>query len=167
MRFRNLFRGYRSNFTDAVKLSNHDEGRAAQDLGKSLDKEKLAAAVLLTSPGKPFVYQGEELGYWGDQSKGDEYVRAPIKWTKSGSVPSAALNGKVDNAMLSASISVEAQEQNDASLLNTYRAFATLRNSSKALALQVEWHFNGSYGGPNGPQELYAIECGGTINLSR
>ena len=132
--FRNLFRGYRSNFTDAVKLSNHDEGRAAQDLGKSLDKEKLAAAVLLTSPGKPFVYQGEELGYWGDQSKGDEYVRAPIKWTKSGSVPSAALNGKVDNAMLSASISVEAQEQNNASLLNTYRTFATLRNNYKALA---------------------------------
>lgn len=40
-------------------------------------------------------------------------------------------------------------------------------NSSRALALQVEWHFNGSYGGPNGPQELYAIECGGTISLSR
>ena len=132
--FRNYFRGYRTNFTDAIKLTNHDEDRAAQDLGKSLDKEKLAAAVLLTSPGKPFVYQGEELGYWGDKSRGDEYVRAPIKWTKVGGVPSTALNGKVDNAMLSESISVEAQEQNDASLLNTYRAFATLRNSYKALA---------------------------------
>ena len=132
--FRNLFRGSRSSFIDAIKLTNHDENRAAQDLGKSIQKEKLAAAVLLTSPGKPFVYQGEELGYWGDKSKGDEYVRAPIKWTKSGSVPSTALNGKVDNAMLSADISVEAQDQNASSLLTTYRTFAQLRNNYKALA---------------------------------
>ena len=40
-------------------------------------------------------------------------------------------------------------------------------NSSKAMSLQVEWQFNGSYGGPNGPIELYGIECGGTINVAR
>ena len=132
--FRNLFRGYRSDFIDAIKLTNHDEDRAAQDLGKSLEKEKLAAAVLLTSPGKPFIYQGEELGYWGNKSKGDEYVRAPIKWTRSGNVPTTALNGKVDNAMLSESISVEAQTADPASLLNVYKQFAEARNTYKALA---------------------------------
>ena len=132
--FRNLFRGYRSDFIDAIKLSNHDEDRAANDLGRDLAKEKLAAAVLLTSPGKPYIYQGEELGYWGNKSKGDEYVRAPIKWTRSGSVPSTALNGKVDNAMLSAEISVEAQEQDAGSLLRVYRDFAKARNAWKALA---------------------------------
>ena len=132
--FRNLFRGYRSDFIDAIKLSNHDEDRAANDLGRDVAKEKLAAAVLLTSPGKPYVYQGEELGYWGNKSKGDEYVRAPIKWTRSGSVPAVALNGKVDNAMLSAEISVEAQEQDAASVLRVYRDFAKARNQWKALA---------------------------------
>ena len=132
--FQNLFRGYRSDFIDAIKLTNHDEDRAASDLGRDLAKEKLAAAVLLTSPGKPYVYQGEELGYWGTKSKGDEYVRAPIKWTREGAVPSTALNGKVDNSMLSADISVEAQEQNPASLLRVYRDFAKARNGWKALA---------------------------------
>ena len=132
--FRNLFKGYRSDFIDAIKLTNHDEDRAAQDLGRDLAKEKLAAAVLLTSPGKPFIYQGEELGYWGNKSRGDEYVRAPIKWTRGGTVPSIALNGKVDNAMLSDDISVEAQEADEASLLNVYKAFAGARNSYKALA---------------------------------
>ena len=132
--FQNLFRGYRSDFIDAIKLTNHDEDRAANDLGREVAKEKLAAAVLLTSPGKPYIYQGEELGYWGTKSKGDEYVRAPIKWTRAGSVPAAALNGKVDNAMLSADISVENQEQNDASILRTYRKFAQARNAWKALA---------------------------------
>ena len=132
--FQNQFRKYRANFIDAIKLSNHDEDRAANDLGRDVAKEKLAAAVLLTSPGKPYIYQGEELGYWGNKGKGDEYVRAPIKWTRGGSVPSAALNGKVDNAMLSADISVENQEQDDASVLRVYRKFAQARNAWKALA---------------------------------
>ncbi len=132
--FQHLFRAYRSDFIDATFLSNHDQDRFASDLGRDIAKEKLAAAVLLTSPGKPFVYQGEELGYWGTKSKGDEYVRTPIKWTRSGSVPSSALNGKVDNSMLSADISVEAQEQNQASVLRVYRDFAKARNGWKALA---------------------------------
>lgn len=132
--FRTLFRSHRSGFIDAIKLTNHDEDRAASDLGKDINKEKLAAAVLLTSPGKPYIYQGEELGYWGTKAGGDEYVRAPIKWTKTGSVPSGALNGKVDNAMLTENISVEAQSADPASLLSVYRAFAEARNTYKALA---------------------------------
>lgn len=132
--FQKQFRKYRSDFIDAIKLSNHDEDRAAEDLGRSLAKEKLAAAVLLTSPGKPYIYQGEELGYWGSKGKGDEYVRTPIKWTRSGAVPSAPLSGKVDNNMLSAEISVEAQNENEASLLRLYQCFSQLRNEYKALA---------------------------------
>ena len=132
--FQNLFRGYRSGFIDAIFLTNHDQDRIASDLGRSVAKEKLAAAVLLTSPGKPFVYQGEELGYWGTKSRGDEYVRTPIKWTRNGTVPSTALGGKVDNSMLTAEISVEAQEQDNASVLRVYRNFAKARNQWKALA---------------------------------
>ena len=133
--FRGLFAAQRpSGFIDAIKLTNHDENRAAEELGKDIAKEKLAAAVLLTSPGKPYVYQGEELGYWGRKDGGDEYVRAPIKWTKSGSVPAKALNDKVDAQMLSASISVEAQGADAGSLLNTYKTFSQLRNNYPALA---------------------------------
>jgi len=131
---RKLYQAQRPGFIDALKLSNHDEDRAAEDLGRSLEKEKLAACVLLTSPGKPFIYQGEELGYWGNKGGGDEYVRGPIKWTKGGTVPSAALGGKVDNAMLTDAISVEAQAATPASLLNVYKKFAEARNTYKALA---------------------------------
>ena len=131
--FRSRFKAKRPAYIDAIKLSNHDEARAAEDLGKDLAKEKLAAAVLLTSPGKPFIYQGEELGYWGNQGGGDEYVRAPIKWTKTGSVPTTALNGKYDKSMLSANISVEAQSADKNSLLSLYRDFAAVRNAHTAL----------------------------------
>ena len=131
---RQQYAAQRSDFIDAIKLSNHDEDRTGSDLGRNIAKMKLAGAVLLTSPGKPFIYQGEELGYWGTKNNGDEYIRTPIKWTKTGSVPSSALNGKVDNSMLNADISVEAQKAAENSILNVYKAFAKARNSYKALA---------------------------------
>ena len=159
--FRNLFQAQRPGFIDAIKLTNHDEDRAAEDLGKSLEKEKLAAAVLLTSPGKPYIYQGEELGYWGNKGGGDEYVRAPIKWTKDGPVPTAALGGKVDNAMLSAGISVEAQSADAASLLNVYRNFSQARNSYKALARGEMQEVSSS----NNSVALWTMSCEGQTVL--
>ena len=119
---------------DAIKLTNHDENRAASDFGNHDGKKRLAGAVLLTSPGKPFIYQGEELGYWGVKNNGDEYVRTPILWTKNGTVPTTALNNKVDKTMLTPEISVEAQAADDRSLLQLYRHFAYARNTHPALA---------------------------------
>ena len=135
MYFQDLYKRYRTDYIDAIKLSNHDEDRAGEDFGRSKAKMKLAGAVLLTSPGKPFIYQGEELGYYGKKQNGDEYVRTPIKWTKSGSVPTAGLNGKVDSSMLTESISVEAQTEDSNSVLSVYRKFAQARNNCKALAV--------------------------------
>mgnify|MGYP002622194834 FL=1 len=132
--FQGLFQDQRSDYIDAIKLSNHDEDRTGSDLGKNLDKMKLAGAVLLTSPGKPFVYHGEELGYYGTKSGGDEYIRTPIKWTKSGALASKALNNKVDSSMLTEEISVEAQEAAPESILSVYRKFAEVRNTYPALA---------------------------------
>ena len=116
-------------------LSNHDQNRFASEIGKNLDKQKLAAAVLLTIPGKPFIYQGEELGYWGTKNGGDEYVRTPILWDKAGKqCAKKGVENKVDNSMLTANISVEAQQENKASILNVYKKYAKARNASKALA---------------------------------
>ena len=116
-------------------MTNHDQDRAAESLGKDPAKEKQAAAMLLTTPGKPFVYQGEELGYWGTKSGGDEYVRTPILWDKAGSdCAKKGVNNKVDNAMLKAAISVEAQQVDAASLLNVYKTWSRIRNTYPALA---------------------------------
>lgn len=130
-------------------MTNHDQDRAASDLNKNVAKEKQAAAILLTSGGKPFIYQGEELGYWGTKAGGDEYVRTPMKWNKVGSVASSALGGKVDNAMLTESISVEAQTADASSLLNVYKTFAKLRNTYPALA-EGEMLEHGTYNSSNG-----------------
>ncbi|MBO4340493.1 MAG: hypothetical protein J5835_03565 [Bacteroidales bacterium] len=118
-------------------LSNHDQDRFATAIGgKNLPKQKLAAAVLLTVPGKPFIYQGEELGYWGSKGSGDEYVRTPILWDKAKTqCAKKGVNNKVDNSMLTADISVEAQLENQNSILNVYKAFSTARKGNKALSM--------------------------------
>ena len=132
----------RSDAVTSIMMTNHDkssitlegQGRAADDLGKDLAKEKQAAAMMLSTGGKPFVYQGEELGYWGDAHGGDEYIRAPILWDKAGKdCAKKGVNNKVDNTMLTGSISVEAQEADPGSLLNVYKTWGQLRNAYPAL----------------------------------
>lgn len=125
----------RSNAIAATKLTNHDQDRAGSLLGRNQDKMKLAAAVLLTAGGEPYIYQGEELGYWGTRAGGDAYVRTPILWTSDiSSAASGDLGGQVDKSMLSAGISVENQAKDDNSMLNVYRRLGVLRDSCPALA---------------------------------
>ncbi len=133
--YQDLYASYRSDYIEATKLSNHDEDRTGSELSKNSNKMKLAGAMLLTAGGEPYIYQGEELGYWGTQDSGDEYVRTPIMWDEAGNeVADGYLDGKVDNSMLTSSISVEAQEESSSSILNVYRTFGQLRNTYPALA---------------------------------
>ena len=135
LEYQPAYRQYRADYIEATKLSNHDEDRTASELGRVEGRLRVAAAVLLTAQGEPYVYQGEELGYWGMKSNGDEYVRTPILWDRAGrELASGSLSGKVDKSMLTESISVEAQEEDAGSLLNLYRTFARLRNTYPALA---------------------------------
>jgi len=125
----------RSDAVTSLFMTNHDQDRAAESLGRNAAKEKQAAAMLLTSPGKPFIYQGEELGYWGTKGGGDEYVRTPILWDKAGKdCAKKGVNNKVDNNMLKSGISVEAQEADANSLLNVYKVWSRLRNIYPALS---------------------------------
>ena len=132
---RKLFAANRADYIEATKLSNHDEDRAGSDLGRNVARMKLAGAVLLTACGEPYIYQGEELGYWGTKSGGDEYVRTPMMWKSDGSsLADAKLGDKIDRSMLTAGISVESQSADENSILNVYRRFGVLRDEYKALA---------------------------------
>ena len=125
----------RADAITSIFMTNHDQNRAAESLGRNAAKEKQAAAMMLTTPGKPFIYQGEELGYYGKKDGGDEYVRTPMLWDKAGKeCAKKGVNNKVDTGMLTSSISVEAQEADANSLLNVYKTWSRLRNTYPALA---------------------------------
>ena len=134
-KFINDHQAMRSDAVTSIFMTNHDQDRAAESLGKNAAKEKQAAAMMLTTPGKPFVYQGEELGYYGTKGGGDEYVRTPILWDKAGTeCAKKGVENKVDNNMLKSAISVEAQTADANSLLNVYKTWSRLRNTYPALA---------------------------------
>ena len=125
----------RSDAITSFFLSNHDQNRFASEIGKNVDKEKQAAAMLLSGPGKPFIYQGEELGYWGTKDGGDEYVRTPMLWDKAGKdCAKKGVNNKVDTGMLTSAISVESQDADANSILSVYKTWSRLRNTYPALA---------------------------------
>lgn len=131
MGYQQSYATYRSNYIEATKLSNHDEERSATSLGKSVEKEKLAAAVLLTSAGSPYIYYGEELGIYGSQTNGDEYVRSPMLW---GDNTVTKYTDKIDAGVANSIKSVSQQQSDENSLLATYLKFTALRNTYPALA---------------------------------
>jgi glycosidase len=55
-------------------LTNHDQNRVMDVLGGNIAKAKVAASLLLTIPGIPYLYYGEEIGMYGQ--KPDEDINA-------------------------------------------------------------------------------------------
>ncbi|MGI8642841.1 MAG: alpha-amylase family glycosyl hydrolase, partial [Thermomicrobiales bacterium] len=113
-------------------LTNHDQERSMTTLGGDLQEAKLAATALLTMPGLPFIYYGEEIGMTGD--KPDELIRTPMQWT-------AAENGGFTTGQPweplpadRATANVAVQESDPGSLLNHYRRLIRLHTGHPALA---------------------------------
>ncbi len=136
MGYRKLYAAQRGNAIAATKLTNHDETRAATVLGRDTAKLKQAVAFLMTAEGQPYIYQGEELGYWGkdsDDGGRDELVRTPIVWDSAATAAKGDLGGYVDNDLVTDDISVEKQKAEGNSLLHTYFKWTAARNNCKAL----------------------------------
>ncbi|HEU4747094.1 MAG TPA: alpha-amylase family glycosyl hydrolase, partial [Gemmatimonadaceae bacterium] len=113
-------------------LRNHDQTRTVTALGGDTARARVAATLLLTLPGLPFVYYGEELGMTGD--KPDERLRTPMHWrrTRAAGFTTGAPWQALQPDSLTAN--VEAQDNDAASLLNLYRRLIHLRAANPALA---------------------------------
>ncbi|MEH8018430.1 alpha-amylase family glycosyl hydrolase [Rheinheimera muenzenbergensis] len=64
-------------------LTNHDQERIGYQLQQHDAKAKLAAAMLFSSPGTPYIYYGEEIGLTQGGTGHDVYKRAPMLWDNS------------------------------------------------------------------------------------
>lgn len=53
------------------------------NLGNDMTKMKMAALLLLTSVGTPYIYYGEEIGMTQNQVGDDIFKRAPMQWDTS------------------------------------------------------------------------------------
>jgi alpha-amylase len=112
-------------------LSNHDQERVMTQLRENEAKAKVAAAILLTLPGTPFVYYGEEIGMTG--AKPDERIRTPMQWSDddhAGFTAGVPWESPAEDWMTR---NVSRQTNDPGSLLSTYRTLIQLRNETPAL----------------------------------
>ncbi len=129
-----VLRTYPPGAVDAPFLSNHDQARVATRLGNDAARLRLAAAILLTLPGSPFLWQGEEIGMQNGPGREDEWKRTPMAW--DGSPGGGFTTGQpwMPFAPGKETASVAAETGDPTSLLSRYRALLRARKGSVALA---------------------------------
>lgn len=141
------------NFT----LSNHDQPRHSFRFRGKTEAEtdarlKVAAALLLTLRGTPFIYYGEEIGMrqgniartelrdplgiktWPLKTLGRDGERTPMQWSGERGAGFTRGSPWLPINPDYATRNVAAQEADPASLLSWYRSLARLRASVPALA---------------------------------
>lgn len=112
-------------------LRNHDQPRTRTELGGDMAKARLASFLLLTLPGTPFVYYGEEIGMTG--AKPDERLRTPMQWTAEPGAGFTSGRPWQQLANDSAVATVAAEASDPRSVLTMNRRLIQLRASNAAL----------------------------------
>jgi glycosidase len=112
-------------------LTNHDQERVASALDGDEASLRLAATLLLTGPGAPFVYYGEEIGMLGE--KPDERIGRRCNGRDQ---PAAGFSTAAPWQPLSdgwPAINAAAQRDDPGSLRSLYRDLIALRDEHAAL----------------------------------
>ena len=117
----------------ATFLTNHDQNRVMSMMYGNVDKARVAASLMLTAPGTPYIYYGEEIGMQG--MKPDEDTRLPMQWSEAPNAGFSCEDAELWRAAAEdyAQVNVLNQHEDEDSLLNHYRALIALRKQYPAL----------------------------------
>ncbi len=139
-------------------LTNHDQTRIMYTLENDSAKAKIAASLLMTTPGTVYLYYGEEIGLSQYKTGDDQYRRAIMQWSDE---DTAGFNTTGEfwldqakwfpwmqhhqgwwanywQALKGTGKSVAAQMQDPQSLFNHYKRLIAVRNENPALQLPQE-----------------------------
>jgi glycosidase len=130
---RDATRLYPGGALDAPFLTNHDMARVATQLGKKRERLRSAAVVLLTLPGTPFLYYGEEIGLENGSGDDDRYKRTPMPWDALRGGGFTAGAPWFEFAPGKELVNVAAQAKSPGSLLSRYRGLIRVRHASPSL----------------------------------
>jgi glycosidase len=124
-------------------LSNHDQDRSLQQLGgdvgapatekAAMQRARAAAGILLTLPGVPFIYYGEEIGLLGLKEPDERFVRAPMAWSAEPGFGFTLGNPWFRPAAQFPGHTVAAMRKDSNSLWHAYRRLIGIRNGNPAL----------------------------------
>jgi glycosidase len=128
---REVFQSATADYKDAIFLSNHDQNRVMSNFEGDVNKAKLAASILLTLPGTPYIYYGEEIGMLG--KKPDPNIREPFLWHRKAndSIRTAWIEPKFTTDSTVQAVSM--QMNDDKSIWKHYQKWIKIRNESEIL----------------------------------
>ncbi|PIB34805.1 alpha-amylase [Reichenbachiella sp. 5M10] len=121
------FKKYNQDFLEASFLSNHDQNRVGSVLGGDESKIKLSAAILMTLPGTPYIYYGEEIGMLG--MKPDENIREPMLWDVQAKDKYRTTWMTPRYTTDSTVVPVAVQQQNPSSVYSVYKELIALKET--------------------------------------
>lgn len=127
---------------NSIMLSNHDLNRAAYELDGDKAKIKQAATIMMTLPGMPWIYYGDEIGQSGGGTTGadDVYRREPMDWYKArygtGATRINAVRSwgnSISEKYIKSNDGISVEEENGVkgSILEHYKKLAEIRNKYK------------------------------------
>lgn len=127
--------GLVSYFADSTMVGNHDMDRIATRAG-SQENARLAAALLMTLPGTPFIYYGDELGQYGQSPDGNR--REPFDWYASaeGEGMTVMKGTYFDNMVYTVAgdgISYEEEAADENSTFHYYKKLIAIRKENPML----------------------------------
>ncbi len=128
----NKYRESNPSFIDSPFISNHDTTRISAQCANDENQMKMAAGLLLTMNGSPFVYYGEEIGMNSLGGK-DENKRLPMQWSviDRGGITKGPLAA---DTVVQKFAPVDEQLEDPLSILNYYKRAIRIRNENTEIA---------------------------------
>jgi len=112
-------------------LTNHDQDRLMTQLAGDPEKVKVAASMLLTAPGVPFIYYGEEIGLKGGGQ--DPLKRRPMQWSGEANAGFSTVVPWEPVGPDYQTFNVAAESVDNDSILTRYQELVHVRNQHAAL----------------------------------
>ncbi len=152
-------------------LSNHDQTRLATRIGD--EQARIAALLLLTLRGTPFIYYGDELGMRDGDIPPEKYQdpqginlgisrdpeRTPMQWSAAPNAGFSPAEPWLPVAPDYQTVNVEAQQADPQSMLTLFKRVIDLRRGDEALAL-------GDYASLDAPEGVFAYTRGGKYTIA-
>ena len=159
-------------------LTNHDQNRIMHTLEGDAAKARIAASLLLTSPGTAYLYYGEEIGLSQYATGEDRYRRAPMQWTEDANAgfnasgrnwidlraprgyrgDQGAWWSKYWKQQRGKGVSVAAQQADPQSLYRHYKRLLAVRRQNPNLQQPQTLHYH-----PVADANVWVLQAGGGV----
>ena len=130
---RGTYQKIQDGYLDATFVNNHDQSRLIDNIEGNMAKNELSVAILLTLPGVPYVYYGDEIGMFGQ--KPDPNIREPFIWDSAGKASEQTSWIEAVNSTYETVTPLAAQLNDPKSTYNYFKYWIHLRNNHEILRL--------------------------------